>query len=75
MEFEIVEDHNWASRTDYTKCIVCKQKLPDDYEPPMCCDGRQCGCMGLPIEPPICSNLCDQLFWNNFWLEYRHMWT
>lgn len=20
--------------------------------PPMCCDGRECGCMGLPCEPP-----------------------
>ena len=22
-----------------------------------CCDGRECGCHGLPIEPPIC-NMC-----------------
>lgn len=21
--------------------------------PPMCCDGRECGCMGRPIEPPL----------------------
>ena len=21
--------------------------------PPMCCDGRECGCMGLPTDPPL----------------------
>ena len=22
---------------------------------PYCCDGRECGCMGLPIYPPYCD--------------------
>ena len=25
--------------------------------PPMCCDGRECGCKGLPIDPPLCHEL------------------
>ena len=38
-------------------CMVCGKPMPD-YEPQGCCDGRECGCMGLPIEPPICSEEC-----------------
>ncbi len=26
--------------------------------PKMCCDGRECGCMGMPTEPPVCSEEC-----------------
>ncbi|GIO33683.1 hypothetical protein J2TS6_48240 [Paenibacillus albilobatus] len=39
------------------KCLVCGTDVPD-YEPEYCCDGRECGCMGLPIEPPLCSSEC-----------------
>lgn len=43
-------------------CIVCGTPVPD-YKPEYCCDGRECGCMGKPIEPPICSGECfDALF-------------
>jgi len=28
-------------------------------EPIMCCSGHECGCMGLPIEPPVCSTECQ----------------
>jgi len=28
-------------------------------EPPkMCCNGRECGCMGMPIDPVVCSSEC-----------------
>ncbi|MNW37050.1 hypothetical protein D3C74_140810 [compost metagenome] len=37
-------------------CINCGTLT--DYEPEYCCEGRECGCMGLPIEPPICSKEC-----------------
>jgi len=33
---------------------------PDDLYPngpPMCCSGRECGCMGLPTEPPVVYGL------------------
>ena len=28
----------------------------------MCCSGHECGCMGLPTEPPICSEKCYDTF-------------
>lgn len=37
------------------KCIVCEKEV-DDYEPQMCCGGVDCGCRGLPIEPPLCDD-------------------
>jgi len=41
------------------KCVVCGKELPEDYEPVYCCDGTECGCMGLPVEPPLCSAECE----------------
>jgi hypothetical protein len=38
-------------------CIVCEKEMPD-YVPRYCCDGRDCGCYGQPIDPPICSDNC-----------------
>ncbi len=29
-------------------------------EPVRCCSGRDCGCMGMPIEPPFCSEKCQK---------------
>lgn len=42
-------------------CMTCGEPL-EDYEPKMCCDGRECGCMGMPTEPPVCSSLCWDLY-------------
>ena len=41
------------------KCIICGTPVPD-YKPEYCCPGHDCGCMGLPMEPPICS----QEYWD-----------
>ena len=38
-------------------CLICGIEVPD-YEPKYCCDGRECGCMGQPVDPCICSNRC-----------------
>jgi hypothetical protein len=47
-------------------CIECGKPLPDDYEPAMCCSGFDCGCMGQPTNPPICSAECwDKLMNRN----------
>lgn len=36
-------------------CEICEKEI----EIQMCCDGYMCGCMGMPIEPPLCdSNVC-----------------
>ena len=32
-------------------------------EPVGCCDGRECGCMGLPIDPPFCSEKCQEEYY------------
>lgn len=39
-------------------CIICGKPVPN-YEPVMCCSGRDCGCLGLPDEPPFCSKECE----------------
>lgn len=38
-------------------CMVCGKDFMGP-EPQMCCNGRECGCMGLPIEPVVCSEEC-----------------
>lgn len=38
-------------------CEVCGKEFLG--EPPiMCCSGKECGCMGLPIDPIVCSDEC-----------------
>lgn len=40
-------------------CLICGA-IVEDFEPEMCCDGRECGCYGKPIEPPLCSRECTE---------------
>ena len=35
-------------------CEICGKEI----EVQMCCNGRDCGCMGKPVEPPVCSDEC-----------------
>lgn len=39
-------------------CYYCKMEMTkEDIEncnPQKCCNGRDCACMGLPIDPPCC---------------------
>ncbi|MES2395650.1 MAG: hypothetical protein V4549_06590 [Bacteroidota bacterium] len=39
-------------------CMACGVGYIGD-EPKMCCSGRECGCMGMPIEPLVCSKECS----------------
>lgn len=39
-------------------CDVCRTEI----EVNMCCSGLECGCMGLPEEPPVCSKECYAIF-------------
>lgn len=43
-------------------CIICGTEI----EIQMCCNGRECGCMGQPVEPPVCSSKCEDELYNNF---------
>lgn len=35
-------------------CEVCETEI----EVRMCCNQPDCGCMGMPIDPPVCSSEC-----------------
>ena len=43
---------------DWHTCYYCGKEMDDNdidnYEPRICCSGSECGCMGLPTEPPYC---------------------
>lgn len=42
-------------------CIVCGEEI----EVNICCNGYMCGCMGQPVDPPVCSEECyDELMGN-----------
>ncbi len=44
-------------------CWNCSEvEIP---EPVRCCSGRECGCQGLPIEPPFCSEKCTKEYYKN----------
>lgn len=38
-------------------CMSCGEEF-EGPEPLMCCSGRDCGCMGMPVDPIICSVKC-----------------
>ena len=47
-------------------CMVCGKEFEGE-EPKMCCSGRDCGCMGMPTEPIVCSRKCyDKLMKRNY---------
>ena len=43
-------------------CYICDTEI----EIQMCCSGRDCGCMGMPVEPAVCSEECFIIFKNEF---------
>ena len=45
-------------------CEICSYEI----EVNMCCSGHECGCMGLPTEPPVCSEKCYDILMSE---EYR----
>lgn len=38
-------------------CEICEIDLVN-YDPQYCCSGHECGCMGQPNNPPVCSSKC-----------------
>ena len=38
-------------------CIVCGKSFVGEV-PMYCCSGRDCGCMGMPLDPVVCSDEC-----------------
>jgi hypothetical protein len=43
-----------------TSCYECGGPVKE-YKPEYCCNGADCGCLGLPREPPLCEE-CRRLF-------------
>lgn len=43
------------------KCCYCDNlvEVEDDYKPIYCCYGRDCGCMGAPVNTVFCDE-CDK---------------
>jgi hypothetical protein len=52
-------------------CMVCDKDFIGD-EPQYCCDGRVCGCMGMPIYPVVCSDECYEVFANGSKLSAKN---
>lgn len=38
-------------------CMCCNKTYLGE-EPKICCSGKDCGCMGMPTEPIVCSAHC-----------------
>ena len=49
-------------------CDVCGTEI----EVNMCCSGHECGCMGLPTEPPVCSEKCYDTFMSKEFKDERN---
>lgn len=45
-------------------CEMCGREIQVN----ICCNGHECGCMGQPTEPPVCSEQCYDDFMSE---EYR----
>lgn len=55
--------HQFFSKEEKIKyyCWNCKEvEIP---EPQICCSGTDCGCLGLPIDPPFCSEECQKEYY------------
>ena len=50
-------------------CLICGKPVPD-YEPKYCCNGFECGCMGMPVDPCTCSLRCDQAVFDYIGLTF-----
>ena len=44
------------------KCVICGTEI----EIRMCCSGIDCNCMGLPIDPPVCSKECEDEYFKQY---------
>ena len=44
-------------------CFFCGEPVDveDEYEPQGCCDGWECACMGMIVNPVICEKCNDAI--------------
>lgn len=52
-----------------SSCSICDVEI----EVQMCCSGHQCGCMGMPVDPPVCSEKCYDAYMNKSdgWINFE----
>lgn len=50
-----------AEELHYCMNSDCQNVIP---EPKYCCNMFDCGCMGMPIDPPFCSSKCYDEYMN-----------
>lgn len=41
-------------------CEICDTPIHLQF----CCSGRECGCLGMPVDPPVCSEGCYNKYMN-----------
>jgi len=46
------------------ECVACGDdvEVVDDYEPKYCCNDRDCGCGGYPVNPVFCDKCDEKIF-------------
>lgn len=45
---------------------MCQKEIFLDEEPILCCNGKDCGCLGKSIEPILCKD-CEIKFWADYY--------
>lgn len=51
-------------------CIICDKPIPE-FTPVFCCNGRDCGCHGQPLDPPVCSDECFKAVFNGIGTSFE----
>jgi len=58
-------EKNKENELQINYCMNCNKDFLGE-EPKMCCSGRECGCMGMPTEPVVCSKKCYDVITNRY---------
>lgn len=54
----------------WDECLICGKPV-FGYDPQMCCSGFECGCMGQPMNPCVCSEACANALYENIGMAYE----
>ena len=56
------------------RCLICRIPVPN-YRPEYCCTGYDgydfCGCMGQPLNPCVCSDICKRAVFDYIGLPFE----
>ena len=56
----------------FERCDICNKPVTG-FEYEYCCNGQDCGCMGQPLTPCICSEECNEAMKGNGTFEARRI--